>query len=59
MTLGVFMPGQIALLPWAFILGKLGLTNTTAGLVLVHTVQGLSLHDAVLPQLLHSTSPTI
>jgi len=42
MTLGVFMPGQIALMPWAFILGKLGLTNTTWGLVLVHTVQGLS-----------------
>ena len=42
MTLGVFMPGQIALLPWAMILGGLGLTNTTAGLVLVHTVQGLS-----------------
>lgn len=40
--LGVFMPGQIALMPWAFILGKLGLTNTTWGLVLVHTVQGLS-----------------
>jgi glucose/mannose transport system permease protein len=42
MTLGVFMPGQIALMPWAFILGKLGLTNTTWGLVLIHTVQGLS-----------------
>jgi len=42
MTLGVFMPGQIALLPWAMILGGLGLTNTTAGLVLVHTVQGLA-----------------
>ena len=42
MLLGVFMPGQIALMPWAFILGKLGLTNSTAGLVLVHTVQGLS-----------------
>jgi glucose/mannose transport system permease protein len=42
MTLGVFMPGQVALMPWAFILGKLGLTNTTWGLVLVHTVQGLS-----------------
>jgi glucose/mannose transport system permease protein len=42
MTLGVFMPGQIALMPWAFILGNLGLTNSTWGLVLVHTVQGLS-----------------
>ena len=42
MTLGVFMPGQIALLPWAFILGTIGLTNSTYGLILVHTVQGLS-----------------
>lgn len=42
MILGVFMPGQIALMPWAFILGKIGLTNSTAGLVLIHTVQGLS-----------------
>ena len=42
MLLGVFMPGQIALLPWAFVLGKLGLTNSTSGLVLVHVVQGLS-----------------
>ena len=42
MLLGVFMPGQIALMPWAFILGKLGLTNTTAGLVLIHVVQGIS-----------------
>ena len=36
------MPGQIALLPWAFILGKLGLTNSIYGLVLVHVIQGLS-----------------
>jgi len=42
MTLGVFMPGQIALLPWAFILGTIHLTNSTYGLILVHTVQGLS-----------------
>jgi glucose/mannose transport system permease protein len=42
MLLGVFMPGQIALMPWAFTLGKLNLTNTTTGLILVHTVQGLS-----------------
>lgn len=40
--LGVFMPGQIALMPWAFILGKLGLTNSTNGLILIHVVQGLS-----------------
>ena len=42
MTLGVFMPGQMVLLPWARLLGLLGLTNTTSGLVLVHCVQGLS-----------------
>jgi glucose/mannose transport system permease protein len=42
MLLGVFMPGQVALMPWAFILGKLGLTNTIAGLVFVHVIQGLA-----------------
>ena len=42
MTLGVFMPAQISLLPWAFILGTLHLTNSTYGLILVHTIQGLS-----------------
>ncbi len=40
--LGVFMPGQIALLPWAFLLGQLGLANTVYGLILVHCIQGLS-----------------
>ena len=42
MLLGVFMPGQIALMPWAYLLGALHLTNSTAGLVLVHVVQGIS-----------------
>lgn len=42
MLLGVFMPGQVSLMPWAFILGNLGLSNTIAGLVLIHCVQGLS-----------------
>ncbi len=42
MLLGVFMPGQIALLPWAFLLGKLGLANSVYGLILVHCVQGIS-----------------
>lgn len=42
MLLGVFMPGQVSLMPWAFILGKIGLSNTLAGLVLIHCVQGLS-----------------
>jgi glucose/mannose transport system permease protein len=42
MMFGVFMPGQIALMPWAYILGAVGLNNSTWGLVLVHCVQGLS-----------------
>jgi glucose/mannose transport system permease protein len=39
---GVFMPGQIALMPWAYILGTTGLNQTMWGLVLVHVVQGIS-----------------
>ena len=42
MMLGVFMPGQIALLPWAYILGALHLSNSVYGLILVHCVQGMS-----------------
>jgi glucose/mannose transport system permease protein len=42
MLLGVFMPGQIALLPWAYLLGVLELNNSVYGLVLVHCIQGLS-----------------
>jgi glucose/mannose transport system permease protein len=42
MTLGVFLPGQMVLLPWAWTLGTLGLSNTIAGLVLIHCVQGIS-----------------
>ncbi len=42
MTLGVFMPGQIALMPWAYVLGHLNLSNTIPGLILIHCVQGLS-----------------
>src|SRR6202161_3555861 len=42
MTLGVFMPGQMVLLPWARVLGWLGRTNSTSGLVLIHCVQGMS-----------------
>ena len=41
-TLGVFLPAQMTLLPWAYVLGTIGLSNTITGLVLVHTVQGLS-----------------
>jgi glucose/mannose transport system permease protein len=42
MLFGVFIPAQLALLPWAFVLGKLGLQNSTEGLVMVHVIQGLS-----------------
>jgi glucose/mannose transport system permease protein len=42
MTLGVFLPGQMVLLPWAITLGALGLTNTVSGLILIHCVQGLA-----------------
>ena len=40
--LGVFVPGQLALMPWAFLLGKMHLTNSVYGLILIHCVQGLS-----------------
>lgn len=39
---GIFLPGQITLLPWAWIMGQLGLANSVTGLILIHTVQGLS-----------------
>ena len=52
MTLGVFMPGQMVLLPWARVLGLLGLTNTTSGLVLHPLRPRIELHDALLPELL-------
>jgi glucose/mannose transport system permease protein len=42
MLFGVFIPSQLALLPWAFVLGKLGLQNSTEGLIMVHVIQGLS-----------------
>jgi glucose/mannose transport system permease protein len=40
--LGIFMPAQTALLPWAWIIGQLGLSNNVVGLILIHSVQGLS-----------------
>lgn len=39
---GCFLPFQVVLLPASFTLGKLGLANTTGGLVLVHVVYGLA-----------------
>jgi len=41
-TLGLFLPQQMRLLPWTIVLRELGLTNTLAGLVMIHTVQGMS-----------------
>ncbi len=41
-TLGVFLPAQMTLLPWAYVLGTLGLSNSITGLILIHTVQGVS-----------------
>jgi glucose/mannose transport system permease protein len=42
MTLGVFLPEQMKLVPWVIVLRDLGLMNTIAGLVMIHVVQGLS-----------------
>ncbi len=41
-TLGVFLPEQMRLIPWTIVLRDLGLSNTIAGLVLIHVVQGMS-----------------
>ena len=42
MLLGVFMPPQITLLPWAYVMGKLHLADSIYGLILIHCVQGIS-----------------
>ncbi len=39
---GAFIPFQIVLIPSARILGMLGLAGTTRGLILIHTVYGVS-----------------
>lgn len=39
---GCFIPFQVILLPMAAVLGKLGLANTTAGLVTVHVIYGMA-----------------
>lgn len=41
-TLGLFLPQQMRLLPWTIVLRDTGLMNTLTGLVLIHTIQGLS-----------------
>src|SRR3569623_3225150 len=41
-TLGLFLPQQMRLLPWTIVLRDTGLMNTLTGLVVIHTIQGLS-----------------
>jgi glucose/mannose transport system permease protein len=41
-TLGLFLPQQMRLLPWTIVLRDVGLMNTLSGLVMIHTIQGLS-----------------
>jgi glucose/mannose transport system permease protein len=41
-TMGVFLPEQMKLVPWVLVLRDLGLYNSLYGLVLIHVVQGLS-----------------
>ena len=41
-TLGIFLPEQMKLIPWVVVLRDLSLMNTIAGLVMIHTVQGMS-----------------
>jgi len=41
-TLGIFLPEQMKLIPWVVVLRDLSLMNTIWGLILIHVVQGLS-----------------
>jgi len=41
-TFGVFLPAQMKLVPWAITLREIGLSNSLGGLILIHTVGGLS-----------------
>jgi glucose/mannose transport system permease protein len=38
---GVFIPSQTTLLPWAWIVGKVGLANNVLALIIIHSVQTL------------------
>jgi glucose/mannose transport system permease protein len=42
LALGIFLPEQMKLVPWIYVLRSVGLSDTLSGLVLVHVVQGLS-----------------
>ncbi|MEJ0020044.1 MAG: carbohydrate ABC transporter permease [Acetobacteraceae bacterium] len=41
-TLGIFLPEQMKLIPWVIVLRDLSLINTISGLILIHIVQGMS-----------------
>jgi glucose/mannose transport system permease protein len=41
LTLGVFLPDQMKLIPWVIVLRDLHLFNTVIGLVMIHVIQGL------------------
>jgi glucose/mannose transport system permease protein len=41
-VMGIFLPEQMKLIPWATVLAYLDLSNTTMGLVFIHSVQGMS-----------------
>lgn len=41
-VLGIFLPQQVRLIPWTFVLRDIGLINTLTGLVVIHTIQGMS-----------------
>jgi glucose/mannose transport system permease protein len=41
-TLGIFLPEQMKLIPWVVVLRDLALTNSIGGLILIHIVQGMS-----------------
>jgi glucose/mannose transport system permease protein len=42
LLVGCFIPFQVVILPMAGVLGKLGLANTTTGLVFVHVIYGIA-----------------
>lgn len=41
-TLGVFLPEQMKLVPWTLVVRDLGLSNTLTALVVIHVIQGIS-----------------
>ena len=57
--MGVFLPEQMKLIPWALVLRDLGLSNTIGGAGADPYRAGHELHHAVLPQLLSSASRRI